>query len=453
MIKLLILAYDFPPYVSVGGLRPYSWYKYLHLYDVYPIVVTRQWGNRYGNHLDYVAPSESSDTKVEELEKGMTIRTSYTPNLANRMLLNHGDSRYRLLRKGISAFYEFGQFSLPIGPKINLYLAADEFLRDNKVDCIIATGDPFILLKYASKLSRKYSIPWIADYRDPWIQNTSVSNKILKSWLAFLERQILSDAYKITTVSTFIQKQMEENLNGKDFEIVYNGYDPEIAEITKNVAQGSEVLSIALAGTIYDWHPIESFLRVCNEILAKNSDFRIELHFYGINKEGEIKKMLRSSYHLLEEHVHFYPKMENLKLVESMAKQNVCLLFNYYSILGTKIFDYLAIKRRIILCYESDREADELKEKHYAVEKEIETESKSLQADMIRATNSGIVVSDARHLKGVLYELSEELKENGSISCSSTGISKYSRVRQAERVAEIVKETVGFSASTPPQTS
>ncbi|MDA3780596.1 MAG: hypothetical protein PF487_10325 [Bacteroidales bacterium] len=29
MKKVLILAYDFPPYVSVGGLRPYSWYKYI----------------------------------------------------------------------------------------------------------------------------------------------------------------------------------------------------------------------------------------------------------------------------------------------------------------------------------------------------------------------------------------------------------------------------------------
>jgi len=27
--KVLILAYDFPPYVSVGGMRPYNWYRYL----------------------------------------------------------------------------------------------------------------------------------------------------------------------------------------------------------------------------------------------------------------------------------------------------------------------------------------------------------------------------------------------------------------------------------------
>jgi len=41
MKRVLILAYDFPPYVSVGGLRPYAWYRYLHEFDVFPIVVTR----------------------------------------------------------------------------------------------------------------------------------------------------------------------------------------------------------------------------------------------------------------------------------------------------------------------------------------------------------------------------------------------------------------------------
>jgi hypothetical protein len=43
MKKVLILAYDFPPYVSVGGLRPHAWYNYLKEFGVEPIVVTRQW--------------------------------------------------------------------------------------------------------------------------------------------------------------------------------------------------------------------------------------------------------------------------------------------------------------------------------------------------------------------------------------------------------------------------
>lgn len=54
MKKVLILAYDFPPYVSVGGMRPYNWYRYLKEFDVEPVVITRQWENKHGNQLDYI---------------------------------------------------------------------------------------------------------------------------------------------------------------------------------------------------------------------------------------------------------------------------------------------------------------------------------------------------------------------------------------------------------------
>jgi hypothetical protein len=65
MKKILILAYDFPPYVSVGGLRPYNWYRYLKEFGIEPIVVTRQWSNTHGNHLDYIAPSEDKNEVID----------------------------------------------------------------------------------------------------------------------------------------------------------------------------------------------------------------------------------------------------------------------------------------------------------------------------------------------------------------------------------------------------
>ncbi len=102
MKKVLILAYDFPPFASVGGLRPYSWFNYLKEFNVFPIVITRQWNNKYGNHVDYVAPSHSTETIIEKSEKGIIIRTPYTPNLPNRLLLNYGDKKFSLLRKNRS---------------------------------------------------------------------------------------------------------------------------------------------------------------------------------------------------------------------------------------------------------------------------------------------------------------------------------------------------------------
>ena len=440
MRKLLILAYDFPPYISVGSLRPDSWYKYLHLYNVYPIVVTRQWSNKYGSGLDYIAPGYSGETDTEVTDEGTILKSPFKPHLGNRLFLKYGENRFRLLRKLITSYYEFFQFVILTGNKRNIYKAADEFLKGNKIDCIIVTGDPFILFEYGAKLSRKYSIPWIADYRDAWVQDKTVTSRIYRVLAAFFEKRALKNVSKITTVSNFIRRQIGQNIKDKNFEILHNGYDPKILEVTKEIEQNRDgILSVAFAGTIYDWHPIESFLSVCSELVEEKPDFKLQINFYGINREEQIRKLLDSRFRSLKKFISFHRRMPNLDLAKEMRKQNICLLFNDYSILGTKIFDYLAIGRKIILCYENDAESLELKRKFYNLV-EMETESRNLQADVINATNSGIIIKDSEHLKTTLLELSEELNVNGFIKCESVNTDAYSRIRQVERLAQIVKK-------------
>jgi hypothetical protein len=133
MKKVLILAYDFPPYVSVGGLRPFNWYNYFHEFDIYPVVVTRQWENSYGNFLDYVSESKNKVSTVEKFDSGKLIRTPYKPNLSNRLLLKHGENKYKLIRKSITAYFEFSQFLVKTGPKIELYHSARKYLQNNQV--------------------------------------------------------------------------------------------------------------------------------------------------------------------------------------------------------------------------------------------------------------------------------------------------------------------------------
>ena len=51
--KILILCNDFPPVNSIGADRPYSWYKYFHEFNLYPIVITKNWQNEYMNIYTY----------------------------------------------------------------------------------------------------------------------------------------------------------------------------------------------------------------------------------------------------------------------------------------------------------------------------------------------------------------------------------------------------------------
>lgn len=115
------------------------------------------------------------------------------------------------------------------------------------------------------------------------------------------------------------------------------------------------------------------------------------------------------------------------------------LLFNYYSFQGTKIYDYLGLKRKIILCYANDKKALSLKEKFYSIE-EMEGMSKQLQADLLQKTNAGVIVEDESHLQEVFKELVAEFKENGKIACHSVGVENYSRKIQVKKLAQIIHD-------------
>jgi hypothetical protein len=438
VIKVLILAYDFPPYVSVGGLRPFSWYKYFREFGVDPVVITRQWGNSYGNHLDYIAPGTSASEIIEESELGTIIRSPYHPNLSNRILLNKGERKWRFVRKANSAILEVAQFYIPVGPKIEVYYAANRYLKSNKVDLILATGDPFVLFHYANKLSKENNTPWIADYRDLWSHHKeNTRTYFVKLWLKSLEKRIVSKAIYATTVSTFVQQKINEILPTLPMEIIPNGYDPYALHAVHDITPQNKVLRFAFVGTIYEWHPLELFLEQLH-LFKSNNEISLEVNFYGTNKTAWIKEFIRSKYPSLIGTVNTYSKMPNQELLIMLASHHSMILFNDYSFLGTKIFDYLAIKRQIMLCFERDPVAEALRKRYFLI-KETTNANAQLQADVLRKTNGGIVVTDAAHLQRVLASLQEEFLRTGNIACDSQDTEQYSRRIQVERLASLIK--------------
>jgi hypothetical protein len=440
MIRVLILAYDFPPYVSVGGLRPHSWFKYFKEFDVEPIVITRQWGNAYGNDLDFIAPGWSKECVIEESPQGTIIRTPYVPNLSNRLLLRFGDKRFRRLRKLISAYFEMLQFFMVVGPKKEIYNAAKSYLDKHKVDVIIATGEPFVLFDYARKLGATYNVPWIADYRDPWTPNLKNENSFIKQFYSILENRISSKARLITTVSSFFENQIQNQVPKSKFSIIPNGFDEQAMQQIEGIEQDSEMLRIGFVGTIHEWHPLRSILETLNRWITKFPDRKIELHFHGTNKNKFISELVKNQYPSLKESVFTHPKLPNQQLLEKLARYNVLLLFNYYAYMGTKIYDYLGLKRKILFCFTDDPESIVLKNQFYPLD--VNGAPESLQKELIIKSNAGILISNADDLIQVLNALYQEHKETGEIKCHSFGVEQFSRRIQAERLAGHVKSIV-----------
>jgi len=193
-----------------------------------------------------------------------------------------------------------------------------------------------------------------------------------------------------------------------------------------------------LAGTIYNWHPYVSFLKVSSNFLRNKPNANFNINFYGTNKENSIRELLEND-EKLKKIITMYPKMSNDKLAMELAKSNILLLFNDYSIMGTKIYDYLALNRKIILCFEDDKEANLLKEKYFKF-KSIKGLSESLQTDLIKKTNSGIIVKDSEHLYNILKDLCNEFEEKSYIENHTIGAENYSRKVQTEKLVNKLKK-------------
>jgi hypothetical protein len=439
MKKLLILAFDFPPYVSVGGLRPYCWYKYLKEFGVEPVVITRNWTNGHGSSLDYIWPSPSNETVIEKTGYGTIIKTPYKPSWSNRIFLKYGEHKYRFFRRFLTACGEAMQFIRISGTKKNLYIAAEEYLKNNQVDAILATGDPFVLFFQASKLSKKFNIPWIADYRDPWSHDKVFQqNKFYYLWNKKLELKIVSTSKSIITVSDFFSGKLSNYFSSKIIHVLPNGYDPEVIDKISKVPQSAKRLTFSFVGSIYKWYPWRSFLRIFSEMIEKEG-LLLQLNLYGINMNEEVADFVDSLPSKTRESICIYPRLSNNELLNKLVQENVMLLFNNYSMIGTKIFDYIGARRKIVLCYHNDSESLKLKEEFYSIE-ENENFSKKLQEDLIYETNSGLIVENEEHLRDVIKNLVQEFSEKGRIDCDSVGVENYSRKIQTKKLAEIIKE-------------
>lgn len=436
MKKVLILAYDFPPYISVGGLRPYNWYKYFKEFGIDPIIVTKQWDKESLGEVGYIAPGYESEIEIEENEYGTIVKAPYFPNFPNRLYLKYGPVKHKTLRKVCSLFFEITQFLWVSGPKKELYKAADEVLKKQKIDAIIATGEPFVLHHFASKLSSKHKVPWIADYRDPWSFGMGMENFIYRYWNRFIEKKTLKNVTFITTVNNTFLNNIK-SITQKNIYILPNGYDPEFITNLQPKQKSNKTLTISFIGTIQQWNPIELFLTILNQFVIQNGKESILLNLYGINNPQLIQSLIDKKFVNLKEVVNITPRLPNEEVLTLAAKSDLLLLFNYYAVIGTKIYDYIGLKIPILFCFSNDQQALLLRDKHFDM-KDYKGMDFDVQEKLIKNKNAGFIVQDTEHLLEILNNCLIEFNQTGKIKSQTKDSGEFSRKTHTNEFAKLI---------------
>jgi len=422
--KILILSYFFPPSTFTGSFRIYSWAKYLSRFGWYPVVVTRRWDVPVNNYQDMSATT-SGEIVHQKFENYEVYFLPYKGNFRDWLHEKYGERKMVTLRKILSFFEVIAQnFTTRVVPFRNLYKFSDDLLKkDTSIKGIITSGKPYVLFSFCHKLSKKHHIPWVADYRDDWstsqwLTNLSLRDRLIAALEKRSETKWLANAGGFTTISPAYVKLITNFIKKPGYSIM-NGYDP---DDYKGLATPptNNTFTILFNGTLYESQPVELFTEAFRSFIGSSpSKDRIKLIFLGLNFEKQQADRVRELLKGLEPYYEITDRVEKKKALEIMSSAHVFLMFSHTGIKGvtsSKIFDYLAIGKPLILS-PSDNEILE---------------------EIITTTHSGFICDTSEKILIILQALFDEYISTGKITDKRDlkAIAHYSRIEQTEKLAK-----------------
>lgn len=452
--KILIVAYHFPPAITVGGIRPAKLAKFLSRLGWRPFVLTIA-----EDHL-----GETDAGRLEDVRGVPILRTCVWPTIPQLAVrLKHAllpprsqadreqpagrrvQSRTRgLARRSTRSLISTldrvmtSIFALPdreVGWLLPAIWKGYWLIRHEGIQVILSTSPPATAALVGAFLSRLTGARLIVDLRDPWDLHaakgqdvrTRLSDRIeqwLEGWLTRSADRVITTTEHYTT---FLQAHFSD-LPKNTFQTIWNGFDADDFAIREARLKDDRTFVLSYLGTFYKGRTPKELLQAVGSLIRKHRIGRdeIRIHLLGDIHEAEgipVTELVRQND--LDGCVRLSKAVPYTESIAQMQKSDVLLLFapqQYYSIPG-KAFEYLAVHRPI-LCF-GDTGAT---------------------ADLIRQTRSGIVVDprDVHQIEAAIWKLYSAWKTNGQ-SIIQADARHFERSALTQRLAAILDEVAGDS--------
>jgi hypothetical protein len=356
-MKVLIVAFRFPPSNFIGAVRVGKLGRYLHRkgYDLrvlttdisedrsLPVEIPRKciivtpyqehqaWAERIIPPLRQTSPSVAT-TAGPQVLLGRSLSHSITDKLRKHYygLIHIPDPRTAWIRSAIPA--------------------GRQLIEEWKPDIIFASAPPYTSLIVASRLSRDFDIPWVADLRDLWAGNPYFG---FPAWRRpidrILERFTLRNVSAIVTTSPHFANLLR-NLYHKRVEVVFNGYAEEDFPPPCNEHSADESLIIRYTGTIYREFRDPSPLFGAIAMLESGLRGQILVEFFG-ETETDISN-LAAKFDIAEQ-IKIHAPVPYQMALKLQLQADVLLLLHWNDrrdegTIPGKLFEYLYARRPIL---------------------------------------------------------------------------------------------------------
>lgn len=325
MKRLLLMAHYFPPVAGVGVQRPASFTRHLP---------------EFGWEVTVVRAPIPLNARVDTVDLG-------SARVVEAGLSNLGPIRDRGAR-----------WVLPVLRTVS------RLVVEWRPHALMCTGGPFIPFLVPLLIKKRYGIPYVLDFRDPWSLNPYMEPRSLKGKMArtlekHLEAIAVAGAEIVLSVSARMTSDLADahpTVPRSRFQTLYNGYDEGEFATLKPVDLPKHQYHIVYTGTAGDPHyPFGKMFRALQMLLYDNPDMRavICLHLIG-NVSMEYQQMIeRLGLQDVVKCHGFQPHRETLRyllaadllflLIDNSAGQGNLL----YDVSG-KVFEYIRAGKPVL---------------------------------------------------------------------------------------------------------
>ena len=224
-------------------------------------------------------------------------------------------------------------------------------IKKKRPDLIISSSPLMTSHLVASKITKKYKITWIADFRDTWSNNPAYSlSKLRKKLDQYLEKKIVYRSNLITTVSETYKKKLNE-IHQNKIVVIPNGYTS--LNLYKKKINNSSILTIVYTGTLYEGFQnfpifLESVRKAIHSGLIDKEKLRI--NFYG-RYISKLQNLIQD--HDLSECVKQNGTVSRNESFKIQQNADLLLFFNWEGLEGglshLKLYEYLGSMNPIFI--------------------------------------------------------------------------------------------------------
>lgn len=148
-MKVLLIAYEFPPYNSGGSHRPFKQALELQRRGIKPIVLTPELEAHPASRID---------------------RSMEGPELDGLTIVRTAVKQLPAWKKPFATSFFNGLDTAADRCMEGMLMAVEHIRKEHRIDAVLVTAPPFSMAQVGSAVARKLGAPLILDLRDAWSQ-------------------------------------------------------------------------------------------------------------------------------------------------------------------------------------------------------------------------------------------------------------------------------------------